>query len=96
MAELRSRGLLPASGTPSVEEIVVALHRYLALSPARLLCVALVDAVGDERIQNQPGTSDEYPNWRVPLSGPDGQPLLLEQVMASPWPARTAKSVTEG
>ncbi|HET7275110.1 MAG TPA: 4-alpha-glucanotransferase, partial [Longimicrobiaceae bacterium] len=60
-----------------------ALHRYLALSPARLLCVALVDAVGDRRIQNQPGTADEYPNWRVPLSGPDGKPLLLTDVISS-------------
>lgn len=83
MDELRSRGLLPSSGTPTVEDTVVALHRYLALSPARLLCVALVDAVGDRRIQNQPGTADEYPNWRVPLSGPDGKPLLLEDVLRS-------------
>ena len=51
-----------------------ALHRYLTLTPARLLCVALTDAVGDRRTQNQPGTTDEYPNWRVPLSGPDGAP----------------------
>ncbi len=42
------------------------------MTPARLLCVALTDAVGDRRTQNQPGTTDEYPNWRVPLAGPDG------------------------
>jgi 4-alpha-glucanotransferase len=83
MDELRSRGLLPSSGKPSVSETVEALHRYLARSPARLLCVALVDAVGDRRIQNQPGTADEYPNWRVPLSGSEGKPLLLEDVLSS-------------
>ena len=83
IGELRSRGLLPASGSPSVEDIVEALHGYLALSPARLLCVALVDVLGDERIQNQPGTSDEYPNWRVPLSEPDGKPLLLEEILTA-------------
>ena len=66
-----------------VEETVEALHRYLALTPARLLCVALTDAVGDRRTQNQPGTTDEYPNWRVPLSGPDGTPLPLEEVLTS-------------
>ena len=60
-----------------------ALHRYLALTPARLLNVALTDAVGDHRTQNQPGTTDEYPNWRVPLSGPDGTPLPLEEVLSS-------------
>ena len=45
--------------------------------------MALTDAVGDRRTQNQPGTTDEYPNWRVPLSGPDGAPLRLEEVIAS-------------
>jgi 4-alpha-glucanotransferase len=81
LAEVRSRGLL-ADGA-SVDETVLALHRYLALTPARMLNVALTDAVGDRRTQNQPGTVDEYPNWRVPLSGPDGVPLLLEDVVAS-------------
>ena len=31
---------------PSEEETVQALHRYLTLTPSRLLCVALTDAVG--------------------------------------------------
>lgn len=31
-------------------------------------------------LQNQPGTTNEYPNWRVPLSGPDGAPMWLEDV----------------
>ena len=47
-----------------------------------MLCAALTDAVGERRTQNQPGTHLEYPNWRVPLSGPDGTPLLLEDVFA--------------
>ncbi|MGZ4436805.1 MAG: 4-alpha-glucanotransferase [Nocardioidaceae bacterium] len=81
LAELRGRGLL-ADGA-GTEETVAALHAYLTLTPARLRCVALTDAVGDHRVQNQPGTVDEYPNWRVPLSGPDGRPLLLEDVLAS-------------
>ena len=42
---------------------------------------ALADLVGDRRIINQPGTSDEYPNWRLPLAGPDGVPLPLEDVL---------------
>ena len=57
-------------------------HLIRALSP-RLRCVALTDAVGDRRTQNQPGTVDEYPNWRVPLSGPDQRPLPLEDVFGS-------------
>ncbi len=87
--ELVREGLLPESGhQPTTEQFVLALHRFLALTPSRLRCVALTDAVGDRRTQNQPGTTEEqYPNWRVPLSGPDGLPLLLDQVLTD---ARTA------
>jgi 4-alpha-glucanotransferase len=91
--ELRSRGLLAEDA--DLEATVEALHRYLTLTPARLLNVALTDAVGDRRTQNQPGTTDEYPNWRVPLSGPDQQPLLLEDVLGSARAARLARCVSE-
>ena len=73
---------------PTCEGTVQALHAYLARTPSRLRCVALTDAVGDRRTQNQPGTIDEYPNWRVPLSGPDGRPMLLEDVFTSERAAR--------
>ena len=81
LAELRSRGLL-AEGAGE-EETVAALHELLTRSPSRLLGVAVSDLVGDRRTQNQPGTHREYPNWRVPLSGPDGTPLLLDDLAAS-------------
>jgi 4-alpha-glucanotransferase len=88
LGEIRARGLLPDEA--GIERTVEALHRYLTLTPARLLCVALTDAVGDRRTQNQPGTTDEYPNWRVPLSGPDERPLLLEDVLESARASRLA------
>ena len=59
---------------------MLALHRYLVATPARVLCAALPDAVGDWRTQNQPGTTNEYPNWRVPLSHPDGSPMTMEEL----------------
>lgn len=76
--ELRRVGLL--SDLADVDDTVLALHRYLGRTPSKLLALSLSDAVGDRRTQNQPGTTDEYPNWRVPLSGPKGRPLLLEDV----------------
>jgi 4-alpha-glucanotransferase len=88
--EVRRRGLLADSDEDEDEATVVALHRYLLLTPARLVGAALVDLVGDLRTQNQPGTVDEYPNWRVPLSGPDGEPLSLEEVFTSARAARLA------
>ncbi|MCG7596710.1 4-alpha-glucanotransferase [Mycobacterium sp. PSTR-4-N] len=82
LAELRRVGLLAEQSDPGVDidvdEVVIALHRYLGRSPARLLAMSLADAVGETRTQNQPGTTDEYPNWRVPLAGPDGRPVLLD------------------
>jgi 4-alpha-glucanotransferase len=82
LAELRRLGLLDERPgvEPTVEEVVTALHAYLGRTPSRLLALALPDAVGDLRTQNQPGTTDEYPNWRVPLSDPTGRPMLLEAV----------------
>jgi 4-alpha-glucanotransferase len=101
LAELRRVGLLAKHA--DVEQTVLALHQYLGRTPSRLLGLALTDAVGDQRTQNQPGTTDEYPNWRVPLSGPDGRPVLLEEVfsdhraiaLAEAMRAQTAVSSTE-
>lgn len=73
-----------------VEQIVLAMHRMLTWTPSKVLNAALVDAVGDRRTQNQPGTIDEYPNWRVPLTGPSGEPMLLEDVYASERAGRLA------
>ncbi len=95
LAELRRVGLLDdeASGDPGVEETVLALHRYLGRTPAKLLALSLADAVGERRTQNQPGTTDEYPNWRVPLCGPDGRKMLLEDVFRDSRAASLAAAV---
>jgi 4-alpha-glucanotransferase len=96
LEELRRVGLLTVDSTDNEvieEEIVLALHRYLGRTPSKLLALSLPDAVGDRRTQNQPGTTDEYPNWRVPLAGPDGRPLLLEEVFANPRAARLAEAM---
>lgn len=91
MAELRRAGLL---GEDADEETtVLALYRYLARTPSRLLALALTDAVGEKRTQNQPGTTNEYPNWRVPLGGPDGRPLPLEDVFIDPRAERLTEAL---
>lgn len=78
---LRGRGLV--GDNPSEREIVEAMHKYLRLTPAALLGVQLVDAVGERRAQNQPGTDQEYPNWRVPLADSSGKPILIEDLSDS-------------
>ncbi|MEV6328571.1 4-alpha-glucanotransferase [Streptomyces sp. NPDC051909] len=80
---LQRLGMLPEGPGDEAAE-VRAFHRFLAATPARLVGVWLPDAVGDRRPQNLPGTWDQYPNWRLPVAGPDGQPLSLEELAASP------------
>ncbi len=103
---LRERGLLddvPALSQWSddavekhLERVVEGLYRYLSRSPALLLGVSVPDLVGDRRTMNQPGTNEEYPNWRLPLAGPDQTPVLLEELMASRWARRLARCVHRG
>lgn len=76
-------GYLPRDEDPGEQARIEAIHRYLCDAPSVLINVSLVDAVGEKRIQNQPGTSDEYPNWRVPLADSDGRPVMLESLPGS-------------
>ena len=94
LAELRRVGLLGEDlNSTAVDSIVLALHRYLGRTPSKLLALSLADAVGDLRTQNQPGTTDEYPNWRVPLTGTDGEKLLLEDVFMDARAAALAEAM---
>ena len=63
---------------------MVALYTYLARTPSLLIGVSLPDAVGQRQPQNVPGTMDEYPNWRIPLSDEDGKPVFLEDLVTHP------------
>jgi 4-alpha-glucanotransferase len=77
---LSDEGLLSLSGRPSAADFTTALYAHLTRTPAVLIGVSLADAAGERRPQNMPGTVDEYPNWRIPLSDADGKPLLLEDL----------------
>lgn len=77
-AVMRDFGLI--GGEATIAERVVGLHRLLAMSPARMVGVALTDIVGDRRAQNQPGTHREYPNWCMPLADAAGHAVLLEDL----------------
>lgn len=76
-----------------VDRQLIALHRYLARTPARLINVALADATGDRRAQNLPGTVAQYPNWRVPLADRDGHEVSLEQLVELPRVAEVIRAV---
>ncbi|OJX98066.1 MAG: 4-alpha-glucanotransferase [Micrococcales bacterium 73-15] len=78
LAFLRERRLIGEHA--SEREIVEALHVLLVAAPSRLLGVALVDAVGERRAQNQPGTHREYPNWSIPLADSAENVVLVDDL----------------
>lgn len=81
-------GWLPQRAADDVpghlQQIVEAMHAMLKDSPALLMQAALVDGVGEMRTQNQPGTSTEYPNWRIPLADAQGHVVATNEVFNSP------------
>jgi 4-alpha-glucanotransferase len=77
-------GALKEGVTDHDAEVTAALHGLLARTPARLIGISLADAVGERRTQNQPGTIDEYPNWRVPLADAKDIPLMLKDLYELP------------
>ncbi|WP_433045291.1 4-alpha-glucanotransferase [Dactylosporangium sp. CS-033363] len=73
---LSAEGLATRESTDA--ELVVAMHRLLTRTPCRILLASPYDVLGEPRQPNLPGTSQQYPNWRIPL------PLKLEELTADP------------
>lgn len=94
LGALRERGLL--GDDPSEREVVEALHRWVLATPSVLVGVSLADAVGERRAQNQPGTDQEYPNWKVPLADGTGNVVLLDDLFTSARLASLARVMNEG
>ncbi len=79
---LDSRGWLPPEYND--EDVIAGAHRLVMRTPALLVAVAVTDAVGERRTQNQPGTYLEYPNWQIPLCDGNGVPVLLDDLFDHP------------
>jgi 4-alpha-glucanotransferase len=67
-----------ADGDELPEAAVIGLHRLLARSNSMIVAARLADMVGERRSTNIPGTSEEYPNWRLKLAVP------LEELAETP------------
>ncbi len=80
-------GLAPDITAGSVQDtwaVTTALTRFLARTDAALTGIALADVVGERRAQNKPGTSTEYPNWKVPLADGKGRGVFVDELIDSP------------
>lgn len=85
---LVSGGWLDADAATDVakneQEIVEAMHRMLLDTPSLLRQATLMDGVGQRRSVNQPGTSTEYPNWRIPLTDANGHAIAADRIFDDP------------
>jgi (1->4)-alpha-D-glucan 1-alpha-D-glucosylmutase len=68
---LQHAGLLPEGmsadpiATPELTAALsLAIHRYLACTPARLVTIQFQDLVGEKEQVNLPGSGGQYPNWQ--------------------------------
>jgi 4-alpha-glucanotransferase len=91
---LAEQGLIRPGPQLGPTEFTRALYGYLARTPAALIGMALTDAVGDRRPQNLPGTTDQYPNWRIPLCDGQGRAVLLEDLDKRPAVRELAGTVS--
>jgi 4-alpha-glucanotransferase len=81
----RLRDRLGLAGDAPVQEVVTRTYQLLSHAPSRLLVPTLEDSIGVEDRPNQPGSSDDRPNWSLAL------PLPLEDLFEHPLPRRLAQ-----
>ena len=71
------------------EHLAVAIHRFVARSASMLFAVQLDDILGAARQANLPGTTNEYPNWRIKSE------ILLEDLADDPRFEAFARAMRE-
>jgi 4-alpha-glucanotransferase len=87
---LRDR-LAQTTGLPDASdplEVAVAAYSAVASSPSRIALATLEDALRVEERPNIPGTTSEWPNWRLAL------PVPLEDIETADGPPRIAEVMT--
>ena len=90
--EIRDRiqAMTRASARTPVGTVITRLHAALAAAPSRLLTATLEDAMAAPERPNMPATTDQWPNWSIPLPAP------IETLPANPVAAAIAKALRRG
>jgi len=92
IATLIDAGDLAPAPAYTLEEVMLAAHRFLARSRARIVMLQIDDAVGELDPVNVPGTATQYPNWRRKLTldidgiATDPRFLALTEMLAAQRP----------
>lgn len=82
---LKLREWLGVDATAPVEEVIAGAYRLLAEAPSAIVLATFEDVLGVEERPNIPGTTDERPNWSIPL------PLALEEIERHPLVLRVVE-----
>ena len=87
----RLRTFLDGPVPTNAVELAAAAHRRLADAPCRLVAATLDDAVGAPERPNVPGTTtDERPNWSIPL------PVPIDDLPDHPGAAAVVEALRRG
>jgi 4-alpha-glucanotransferase len=78
-----------AEASASLPDVVVRTHELLAEAPSMIVTATLDDALCVSSRPNVPGTTDERPNWSIPL------PLLFEEIEVDPGVAAVARTLAD-
>lgn len=96
LVALEREGLLPAEvgihpvAVPDLgPELLIAVHRYLGRTPARIVLVRMEDALAQADPVALPGAPADYPNWRRKL------PLEFEQWRKDPLVSALTDAMAE-
>jgi 4-alpha-glucanotransferase len=88
LSALKSEGVVPSDFPDDprkiphmTNELCIAIYRYLAESPCKLLLVSLDDILGTPDQQNMPGTVDSHPNW-IQRTRMSLEEMALEQTLS--------------
>jgi 4-alpha-glucanotransferase len=70
--EIRDRvaAMTRSSKRTQVTTVIARLHAALATAPSRLLTATLDDAMAVRERPNMPATTEQWPNWSIPLPAP--------------------------
>jgi 4-alpha-glucanotransferase len=89
LVRLLQRAGLLESANPGLEETALALHRWLARTPAALMLVQLEDLALQLDQTNLPGTTTEHPNWSRRLEQD------LDRLLQAPFARRMLRMLRE-
>jgi 4-alpha-glucanotransferase len=76
------------AGAP-LDEVIVEAHRGLGRTRSMIVTATLHDALGVAERPNMPGTTNQWPNWSIPLPKP------LEELRDDPLALRVAAALGE-